>query len=79
MRLVPVYTNPELEEEFGYQVYRVNNDVYGNPRYVVHWLAFGQDDYASAKKAANKIGFSVYRAKWFGVALLLNHTTLQTP
>lgn len=53
---------------------RVNNDINGNPRYIVHFLAFTTDEemrndnlsqsqlYAIAKKRANDLGFSVYRA-----------------
>ena len=56
---------------------RVNNDIFGNPRYVVHFLAFNTDEemrndnlsqsqlYAIAKKRANYLGFSVYRANWY--------------
>lgn len=55
----------KTEETLGHRFYRVNNDFNGNPRYVIHWLAFG-DDYATAKKAANSIGFRVYRGKDFG-------------
>lgn len=55
---------------------RVNNDINGNPRYVVHFLAFATDEemrndnlsqnqlYAIAKKRANDLGFSVYRANY---------------
>ena len=57
---------------------RVNNDINGNPRYVVHFIAFNTDEemrngnlsqnqlYAIAKKRANDLGFSVYRANWYG-------------
>lgn len=53
-------------------------DINGNPRYVVHFLAFTTDEemrndnlsrsklYAIAKKRANDLGFSVYRANWYG-------------
>ena len=59
------YISPRLEQEFGFSVYRVGNDINGNPRYVIHFLAFS-DDYDKAKKIANGLGFSAYRAKWFG-------------
>ena len=57
---------------------RVNNDTFGNPRYVVHFLAFTTYEemknknlslnqlYAIAKKRAKDLGFSVYRANWYG-------------
>ena len=55
----------KIEDALGYDLYGVKNDVYGNPRYVIHWLAFGKD-YDTAKKVANSIGFRVYRGKDFG-------------
>jgi hypothetical protein len=65
MKTNKCYLSPDLEQAFGQEFYRVNNDANGNPRYVTHYLAFG-DDYATAKKIANSLGFSVYRARWFG-------------
>jgi hypothetical protein len=47
------------------QMQRVDNDVNGNPRYVLHFLAF-DNDYATAKDIANSLGWSVYRAKSHG-------------
>lgn len=47
------------------QMERVNSDVNGNPRYVLHYLAF-DNDYATAKEIANSLGWSVYRAKSHG-------------
>ena len=55
----------KTEQELGYDFFRVKNDVYGNPRYVIHWLAFGTD-YDQAKKVANSLGFRVYKGKDFG-------------
>lgn len=55
----------KTEQELGYDFFRVKNDVYGNPRYVIHWLAFGTD-YDQAKKVANSLGFRVYKARDFG-------------
>jgi len=55
----------KTQEQLGHSFYRVNNDVYGNPRYVIHWLAFG-DNYDTAKGVANSLGFRVYRGKDFG-------------
>jgi hypothetical protein len=51
--------------QLGYDFYRVDNDYNGNPRYVIHFLAFA-NDYDKAKRLANSIGFSVYRGKSFG-------------
>ena len=55
----------KTEDALGYDLYRVLNDVYGNPRYVIHWLAFA-NEYDQAKKIANSLGFRVYRGKDFG-------------
>jgi len=52
-------------DQLGYDFFRVNNDYNGNPRYVIHFLAF-DSDYDTAKRLANSIGFSVYRGKNFG-------------
>lgn len=52
-------------KELENQMERVNSDVNGNPRYVLHFLAF-DSDYATAKEIANSIGWSVYRAKSHG-------------
>lgn len=66
------------EEVNGIEFFRINSDSCGNPRYVVHFLDFvtlderrnGKLDvlqlYIIAKNRANRIGFYVYRAKWFG-------------
>ena len=44
-------------------VYKVNNDVNGNPRFVVHYLSLGLDKYISISK---ETGLQKYKAKWFG-------------
>ena len=51
---------------------RVNNDVYGNPSYVIHFLSLLNEDdqtlsnYKLAVKRANKLGGKVYRGSDFG-------------
>ena len=52
-------------EDLGHAFYRVDNDVNGNPRYVIHYLAFSLD-YDKAVSAARSIGFRRYRARAFG-------------
>ena len=52
-------------EALGHDFYRVNNDVNGNPRYVIHFFAFAPD-YDQARKIANRLGFRVYRGRDFG-------------
>ena len=59
------YLDNQTRLKLGHNFYRVNNDVNGNPRYVIHWLAFGSD-YDSAKALANAQGFRVYRGRDFG-------------
>ena len=51
---------------------RVNNDVYGNPRYVTHFLSLLNEDeqtlsnYNLAVKRAKKLGGKKYRGHDFG-------------
>lgn len=44
---------------------RINNDINGNPRYVVSWLSLGLDSYQATDKT-RKAGLSIYRGKDFG-------------
>lgn len=66
-------------EKLGYDFFRVNNDVNGNPRYVIHYMAFLPErnlqyltigdltaDYEKARKIANSLGFRKYTGKDFG-------------
>lgn len=46
-------------------VHQVNNDICGNPRFVVHFLSIA-DSYDKAISLAKKVGGSRYRAKAFG-------------
>jgi len=50
---------------FKYPFERVSNDVNGNPRYVLHFLAFA-DTHDKARIIANCMGWRVYRAKSHG-------------
>ena len=45
--------------------YRIKNDVNGNPRYVLHFLAFARS-YADAYPIARAAGFTAYRGRDFG-------------
>ena len=67
----------KTEDALGYDMYRVKNDVNGNPRYVIHWLAFDKD-YDTAKKIANSIGFRVYRGKDFGGGFVAQSYNLES-
>jgi len=44
---------------------RIDNDTYGNPRYVIHWTALG-NSYEGALKIARKIGGKKYHNKKYG-------------
>ena len=62
----------------GIRYWRVDSDIYGNPRYIVHYLDISADadsgnatDYASRQAAQfsaarNRVGGRKYRGKWFG-------------
>jgi len=67
----------KTQDALGYDMYRVRNDFNGNPRYVIHWLAFGKD-YDTAKKIANSIGFRVYRGKDFGGGFVAQSYNLES-
>lgn len=77
------YISPNLEARFNDEFYRVNNDSNGNPRYVTHYLAFlrddelGMDDYYTAKKRANDLGFRVYTGKDFGGGFVIQSYNLE--
>ena len=55
---------------------RVNNDFYGNPRYVTHFFSFLKEEeqtlsnYNLAVKRANKLGGKKYRGNDFGGGLV---------
>ena len=59
------HLDKKTAEALGHSFYSVKNDINGNPRYVIHWLAFG-NDYDSAYIVAKPLGFSKYRGKNFG-------------
>ena len=46
-------------------VYAINNDTYGNPRYVVHYLSLCLDSYETTALLKRR-GLSKYRGKQFG-------------
>lgn len=56
----------EVKTESGIiTIYSINNDYYGNPRYVVHFLSLGLPDYITNDKT-RKAGLTKYRGKQFG-------------
>lgn len=54
----------------------INNDYYGNPRYVFHFLALS-NNYDRAIKLANKLGMRKYSAKWYGGGIVVQSYNLQ--
>jgi hypothetical protein len=59
-------------EEITY--YRIDNDINGNPRYVVHFLSLNVKlaDYGKIK------GLTKYRAKWFGGGYVFQSHNLES-
>lgn len=58
------------------EVFRIPNDVNGNPRYVVNFrdLGVGLWDYDNINKL---YGFNKYRAKWFGGGVVFQSYNIQ--
>lgn len=58
------------------EVFRIPNDVNGNPRYVVHFLDLNikLSDYDNINKL---YGFNKYRAKWFGGGVVFQSYNIQ--
>ena len=61
---------------------RVNNDIYGNPRYVTHFFSLLKEDeqtlsnYNLAVKRANKLGGKKYRGNDFGGGIVFQSYNL---
>lgn len=71
MRTTTNYINID-GEEIAYD--RIDNDVNGNPRYVVHFSALGVnlDDYGRIS------GLTKYRAKWYGGGYVIQSYNLES-
>ena len=54
---------------------RIKNDINGNPRYVCHFLTFGQE-YDNACRLANTIGGRKYTAKHYGGGIVFQSYSL---
>lgn len=67
----------KTEQQLGESFYRVNNDSNGNPRYVIHWSAFGLNDYDESLALAKSIGFKAYRASEFGGGFVTSSYNLE--
>jgi len=58
------------------ELWRINHDVNGNPRYVIHYLALDQD-YDKALRKVRCIGGKVYRGQWFGGGFVFQSYSLE--
>ena len=56
------------------EVFSVDSDANGNPRYVIHWMNVpGADTFAEARMAMGAtLGGREYRAKWFGGGIVFS-------
>jgi len=54
---------------------RLDSDINGNPRYVIHFLNFA-DNYPDAVKLANKIGGRKYHTKKYGGGIVFQSYSL---
>ena len=68
----------------GIDFFRVNSDINGNSRYVVHYLSIPVDEsvsvwdrYDEALKKARTIGGRKYTAKWFGGGIVFQSCSLR--
>ena len=58
-----------------YEWTRINRDVNGNSRYVLHFLNIA-DDYETAVKLANKVGGRKYHTKGYGGGIVFQSCSL---
>ena len=56
-----------------YTVHGIQNDINGNRRFVIHYLAFDIDNYDDV----SKYGFRKYRGKAFGGGIVFQAVNLQ--
>jgi len=59
------------------EYYKVNSDINGNPRYVIHWLEVA-NTYPEAVAKAHSIGGGRYRAKWYGGGIVFQSYSLES-
>ena len=55
---------------------RVQSDINGNPRYVIHWLAFGAKTYDAALNLARSIGGKKFHNKQYGGGIVFQSFNL---
>lgn len=71
------------------EVWKIDHDTSGNPRYVIHFLALAQPDhekngmdavslsYNAAAQKIKSIGGRKYNAKWYGGGLVFSSYNLE--
>lgn len=71
-----LYTETHTVQGKEIEVFRIPNDVNGNPRYVVHFLDLNikLSDYDNINKL---YGFKKYTAKWFGGGVVFQSYNIQ--
>ena len=72
----PARMDKKTENKLGEHFYQVDNDCFGNPRYVIHFTAF-DNDYETAHRIALGLGFSKYRGKKFGGGFVCHSYNLE--
>ena len=72
MRNPEVYTTKKGQK---IECYPVNNDVNGNPRYVIHYSVLSSN-YNEALSISRKFGGKVYRGKDFGGGIVFQSYSL---
>lgn len=58
-------------------VYRIDNDINGNPRYVIHFLLIALQWDRALEIAKKRIGGKTYRAKWYCGGIVFQSYNLQ--
>ena len=70
-------TNVTLKNGKSIAVHRVDNDSYGNPRFVIHYSNIA-DNYSDALRISRNIGGKRYMAKWYGGGIVFSTYNLES-
>lgn len=70
--------SPLIKTDAGteYQFHRTDNDLNGNPRYIISWLSLGLKEYKSTK-LTRRAGLRIYRGKSFGGGFVIQSHDLK--
>lgn len=58
------------------EVWKIDHDLNGNPRYVIHFLVLAQE-YNEALRKVRSIGGRKYTAPWYGGGLVFSSYSLE--